>query len=65
MSENKSTIKIKCETDGFEDAIEQTEALADAFNEFPPQVTIRNCHGCEINVYPSQTKIETMEERDE
>lgn len=57
MLNNKNTIEIKCKTDGFEDATEEVEALADAFNEFPPQVTIRNCRDCEINVYPSQTKI--------
>ena len=33
------------------------ETLADAYDGFPAQVTIRNCRDCKINVYPSQTKI--------
>jgi len=34
--------------------------LADAYDGFPAQVTIKNCRDCTINVYPSQ--IRTVEE---
>jgi hypothetical protein len=51
-----STYKIKFETEGIEEATEQIEALANAYDGFPAQVTIRNCHDCTINVYPSQTR---------
>lgn len=57
MLNDKNTIELKCKTEGFDDATKEVEALVDAFNEFPPQVVIRNCTDCEINVYPSQTKI--------
>lgn len=57
--DKKSEIKIKCkcETEGFDEATEKVETLVDAFNEFPPQVQIKNCRDCNINIYPSQTKI--------
>ncbi len=32
------------------------EMLAEAYDGFPAQVTIKNCHHCKINIYPSQTK---------
>lgn len=51
------TVKIKCETEGFEEAVEQVEALVEAYDGFPPQVQIKGCRDCTINVYPSQTKI--------
>ena len=54
MTDN--TYKIKMETEGIEEATEQIEALANAYDGFPAQVTIRNCHDCTINVYPSQTR---------
>lgn len=50
------TIKVKCELEGFDEATEKVEALADAYDGFPAQVTIKNCRDCTINVYPSQTK---------
>ena len=49
-------IKIKCETEGFEEATEQVETLIDAYDGFPPQVQIKGCRNCTINIYPSQTK---------
>lgn len=52
----EDTIKIKCETEGFDEAIEQVEALVEAYDGFPPQVQIKNCHDCTIYIYPSQTK---------
>ena len=55
MSENR--VNIECRTNGFEEAQEKVEALASAYDGFPAQVTIRQCHDCVINIYPSQTII--------
>ena len=63
--DKKSGITIKCETEGFDEATEKVEALVDAFSEFPPQVQIKNCHDCNINIYPSQTKIIDKTESEE
>ena len=52
----EANYKIKCETEGFDDAIQQVEALAEAYDGFPAQVVVKNCHDCNINIYPSQTK---------
>lgn len=49
-------IDIECVTNGFEEATEQIECLADAYDGFPAQVTIKNCHHCTFNIHPSQTK---------
>lgn len=57
-----SNVKIKAETEGFEEATEKIETLADAFDGFPAQVVIKNCRDCKISIYPSQTKIVTMRE---
>lgn len=51
-----NNVKITCETEGFEEATEQLETLADAYDGFPAQVMIKNCRDCTINIYPSQTK---------
>ena len=48
--------KLKFETEGIEEATEEIEALVDAYDGFPAQVMIKNCHDCTINIYPSQTK---------
>ena len=53
---NEIQYKIKVETEGLEESREQIEALADAYDGFPAQVTIRNCHDCTIKIYPSQTR---------
>lgn len=58
-------IKLKVKTEGFEDAQEQVEALADACGGFPAQITIRNCRDCTFNIYPSQTKIISIGEEEE
>ena len=52
MKEEKYTIKV--ETEGMEEATEQMEMLADAYDGFPAQVTVKNCRDCTINIYPSQ-----------
>lgn len=50
-------LKINCETEGFEEAQEQVEQLAEAYDGFPAQVTIKGCKNCTFNIYPSQTKL--------
>ena len=52
-----STVKINCETEGFEEATQQVEQLCEAYDGFPAQVTIKNCKNCTFNIYPSQTRI--------
>ena len=52
----ESNFKINVETEGFDEAQEQIEMLAEAYDGFPAQVTIKNCHDCTINIYPSQTR---------
>ena len=47
-----TNIKINVETEGMEEAQEQIEMLADAYDRFPAQVTINR--DCTINIYPSQ-----------
>lgn len=51
------TVKIVALTEGFEDARQEVEALAEAYDGFPAQITIKNCKDCTFNIYPSQTKI--------
>lgn len=55
MKEEKYTIKV--ETEGMEEATEQMEMLADAYDGFPAQVTIKNCRDCTFNIYPSQMRM--------
>ncbi len=50
-----TNIKIKCKTEGFEEAQEQIETLAEAYDGFPAQLTIKNCHDCVFNIYPTQS----------
>jgi hypothetical protein len=52
----ENNILLKLETEGFEDAKQEVEMLAEAYDGFPAQVTIKNCRDCTINIYPSQTK---------
>ena len=58
-------LKTKVETEGMEEAQEQIEMLADAYDGFPAQVTIKNCRNCTFNIYPSQTRIVEAEGREE
>ena len=62
---NDTNFKIKVETEGMEEAQEQLEMLADAYDGFPAQVTIKNCHDCTFNIYPSQTRIVEAEGSEE
>ena len=52
--EDKYTLRV--ETEGMEEAQEQIEMLADAYDGFPAQVTVKNCRDCTINIYPSQIR---------
>lgn len=54
MREN--TIKLNVETEGFDEAMEQVDALVDAFDGYPAQVIIKNCRDCNFYIYPSQNK---------
>lgn len=65
FNEKKTKIEIECETKGFEEAAEKVETLASAYDSFPPQVSVRNCHDCVINIHPSQTKIITIGDEEE
>lgn len=51
-----TNLKVKVETEGMEEAQVQIEMLADAYDGFPAQVTIKNCRDCTFNIYPSQTR---------
>ena len=53
---NESKYTINVETEGMEEAQEQVEMLANAYDGFPAQVTIKNCRDCTFNIYPSQTR---------
>ena len=52
--EGKYTLRV--ETEGMEEATEQVERLADAYDGFPAQVTIKNCRDCTFNIYPTQMR---------
>ena len=52
--EDKYTLRV--ETEGMEEATEQVERLADAYDGFPAQVTIKNCRDCTFNIYPTQMR---------
>jgi len=52
-----TNFKVKVETEGMEEAQEQIEMLADSYDGFPAQVTIKNCRNCTFKIYPSQTRI--------
>lgn len=54
-------IEIEVKTKGFEEATEKVDALVEAYDSFPAQVTIKHCRDCTFNIYPSQMKIEGAE----
>ena len=62
--DNKIRIKAEVDMEQIEEATEktreladETQNLADALNEFPANVMIKNARNCTFNIYPSQTKI--------
>jgi peptide/nickel transport system permease protein len=57
----KAIIEDKTEF-SYNDHDYQMEMLADAYDGFPAQVTIKNCRDCTFNIYPSQ--IRTVEAED-
>lgn len=59
-----TNLAIKCRTEGFEEATQDIETLAEAYDGFPAQVVVKNCHDCTINIYPSQTKFVEKAEED-
>lgn len=59
------TIEISVETKGLEEAKEKVQELADAYDGFPAQVTIKGCRDCVFNIYPSQTKYIAIGDTDE
>ena len=61
---NESKYTINVETEGIEEATEQIEMLADAYDGFPAQVTVKNCHHCTFNIYPSQTRFQEDGEKE-
>ena len=58
-------IVIDVKTRGMEEAHEEIEALADAYDGFPAQVNIKGARDCVFNIYPSQTKIIGMDSNQE
>lgn len=50
-------IVIDVKTRGMEEAHEEIEALADAYDGFPAQVNIKGARDCVFNIYPSQTRV--------
>jgi len=63
----EDTLKINVEAEGIDETTEKMEALVDVMDGFPPQVMIKNCMDCAINIYPSQTKMieQTIEGKQE
>ena len=61
--EDKYTLRV--ETEGMEEATKQVEKLADAYDGFPAQVTIKNCRDCTFNIYPSQMRMVEAEGSEE
>ena len=59
-----NTVKINVETEGLEEATEQMELLADAYEGFPAQVTIKHCKNCTFNIYPSQIRYSETEQKE-
>ena len=59
-----NTVKITCETEGFDEATEKVEALAEAYDGFPANVMIKGCKNCTFHIYPSQTKFISYGEDD-
>ena len=59
-----TNLKVKVETEGMEEATEQVERLADAYDGFPAQVTIKNCRDCTFNIYPTQMRTVEAEGRE-
>lgn len=57
MNYDEKEVVIKCRTEGFEEARQEVEALAEAYEGFPAQVILKGCYDCHIEIYPSQTKV--------
>lgn len=57
MNDRRNQIEIDVKTNGFEEATEKVEALANAYDSFPPQVQIKNCRDCTFHIHPSQIQM--------
>lgn len=65
MNDRRNQIEIDVKTNGFEEATEKIEALADAYDSFLPQVQIKNCRDCTFHIHPSQIQMADGESEDE
>ena len=65
MNDRRNQIEIEVKSNGFEEATEKIEALADAYGSFPPHVQIKNCRDCTFHIHPSQIKMTVGEREDE
>lgn len=61
----RNKVAIDVEVNGADEAVEKIDALADAMQNFQPQVVIRNCRDCEFEIYPSQTRFISKGETDD
>ena len=57
----KNTIEVECKTKGFEEALEKVEALTEAADIVPAQMSIKNVHDCTFNIYPQQHIVSVSE----
>lgn len=65
MNGRRNQIEIDVKTNGFEEATEKVEALANAYDSFPTQVQIKNCRDCTFHIYSSQVRLADEESEDE
>lgn len=72
MNTGKINLKAEVDTTQIEEATEktreladETQNLADALNEFPANVIIKNAKNCTFNIYPSQTRLYEVNENDQ
>ena len=49
-----TTLTINVEAVGAKKAADEIDRLARHIQMLPPQVTVQDCHNCEINIHPSQ-----------
>ena len=58
------TLELDLVTKGIEEATDKMQELTDAMNNMPSQVVVRNCQNCSIALYPSQTIIADLDEKE-
>lgn len=57
MNGRRNQIEIDVKTNGIEEATEKVEALANAYDSFPPQVLIKSCRDYTFHIHPSQIRM--------